>query len=63
MLDNKFNKRINFMENHTLKFDGKLRKINENFTINNIRNSDRVYIYGITDTKLNYIYNYKVILF
>ena len=23
------------MENHTLKFDGKLREINENFTINN----------------------------
>ena len=39
------------MENHTLKFDGKLREINENFTINNIRNSDSVYIYGITDTK------------
>ena len=51
MLDNKFNKKINFMENHTLKFDGILREINENFTINNIRNSDSVYIYGITDTK------------
>ena len=51
MLDNKFNKKINFIENHTLKFDGKLREINENFTINNIRNSDSVYIYRITDTK------------
>ena len=27
MLDNKSNKKINFMENHTLKFDGKLMKI------------------------------------
>ena len=44
-------KKINLMENHTLKFDGKLREINENFTINNIRNSDSAYIYGITHTK------------
>ena len=38
MLDNKFTKKINFMENHTLTFDGKLKEINEDFTINNIRN-------------------------
>ena len=47
MLDNKFTKKINFMENHTLTFDGKLKEINENFAINNIRNSDSVFIYGI----------------
>ena len=46
MLDNKFTKK-NFMENHTLKFDGKLKEINEDFAINNIRNSDSVFIYGI----------------
>ena len=26
------------MENHTLTFDGKLKEINEDFAINNIRN-------------------------
>ena len=51
MLDNKVNKKINFMENHTLIFDGKLKEINEDFTINNIRNSDSVFIYGILNTK------------
>ena len=50
MLDNKFTKKINFMENHTLTFDGKLKEINEDFTINNIRNSDSVFIYGILNT-------------
>ena len=51
MLDNKFTKKINFMENHTLTFDGKLKEINEDLAINNIRNSDRVFIYGILNTK------------
>ena len=49
MLDNKFTKKINFMENHTVTFDGKLKEINEDFAINNIRNSDSVFIYGILD--------------
>ena len=51
MLDNKFTKKLNFMENHTLTFDGKLKEINEDFAINNIRNSDSVFIYGILNTK------------
>ena len=51
MLDNKFTKKINFMENHTLTFDRKLKEINEDFAINNIRNSDSVFIYGILNTK------------
>ena len=51
MLDNKFTKKINFMENHTLTFDGKFKEINEDFAINNIRNSDSVFIYGILNTK------------
>ena len=50
MLDNKFTKKINFMENHTLTFDGKLKEINEDFAINNIRNSDSVFVYGILNT-------------
>ena len=55
MLDNKFTKKINFMENHTLIFDGKLKEINEDFAINNIRNSDSVFIYRILNTKKNRI--------
>ena len=51
ILDNKFTKKINFMENQTLIFDGKLKEINEDFAINNIRNSDSVFIYGILNTK------------
>ena len=47
MLDNKFTKKINFMENYTFTFDGKLKEFNEDFAINNIRNSDSVFIYGI----------------
>ena len=39
------------MENHTLTFDGKLKESNEDFAINNIRNSDSVFIYGILNTK------------
>ena len=51
MLDNKFTKKINFMENHTIIFDEKLKEINENFTINNIRNSDSVFIMGNLNNK------------
>ena len=50
MLDNKFTKKINFMENHTVTFDGKLKEVNEDFSINNTRNSDSVFIYGILNT-------------
>ena len=39
------------MENHTLKFDGKLKEINKDFAINNIRNSDSVYIHGISNIR------------
>ena len=35
------------MENHTLIFEGKLKEINEDFAINNIRNSDSVFVMGI----------------
>ena len=51
MLDNKFTKKINFMENHALIFDGKLIEINEDFAINNIRNSHSVFIMGILSNK------------
>ena len=51
MLNNKFTKKINFMKNHTLIFDGKLKEINEDFAINNIINSDSVFIMGILNSK------------
>ena len=39
------------MENHALIFDGKLKEINEDFAISNIRNSDSVFIMGILNSK------------
>ena len=39
------------MESHTVIFDGKLKEINEDFAINNIRNFDSVFIYGILKNK------------
>ena len=39
------------MENHTVIFDGKLEEINEDFAINNITNSDSVFIMGILNNK------------
>ena len=51
MLANKFTKKINFMQNHTVIFDGKLKEINEDFAINNIRNPDSVFIYGILNSR------------
>ena len=50
LLNNGYIKTINFLENHTRIFDEKLTTINENFYINNVRNADSVYIYGILDT-------------
>ena len=50
LLNNGYTKSINFLENHTRIFDDKLTTINENFYINNVRNADSVYIYGILDS-------------
>ena len=50
LLNNGYTKTINFLENHTRIFDDKLTTINENFYINNVRNADSVYIYGILDS-------------
>ena len=50
MLDDGYTKSINFLENHTRVFDEKLSTVNENFYINNIRNADIAYIYGILDS-------------
>ena len=50
LLNDGYIKTINFLENHTRIFDEKSSKIKENFYINNIRNCDSVYIYGILDS-------------
>ena len=50
LLNDGYVKSINFLENHARIFDEKLSTVNENFYINNIRNADSVYIYGILDS-------------
>ena len=50
LLNNGYIKTINFLENHTQIFDDKMSTINKNFYINNVRNADSVYIYGILDS-------------
>ena len=40
-------KKINFMENHVKTFNVKMNGFNENFDIENISNSDSVFIYAI----------------
>ena len=50
ILNNGYMKTINFLENHTRIFDDKISTVNENFYINNVRNADSVYIYGILDS-------------
>ena len=50
LLNDGYTKTINFLENHTRIFDEKMTTINENFYINNVRNADSVYIYGILDS-------------
>ena len=50
LLNDGYMKTINFLENHIQIFDDKITTINENFNINNVRNADSVYIYGILDT-------------
>ena len=50
LLNDGYIKSINFYENHTRIFDEKLSTVNENFYINNVRNADSVYIYGILDS-------------
>ena len=51
MLNNGYEKKINFMEDHVKIFDEKINGIDENFHINNVSKSDSVFIYGITDTR------------
>ena len=50
MLDSGYTKNINFLECHTRIFNDKMSEINENFYVNNVRNCDSVYMYGILNT-------------
>ena len=50
MLNDGYSKTINFLECHTRVFNDKMSEINENFYVNNVRNCDSVYMYGILST-------------
>ena len=56
-LDNGFIKTINFLENHVKIFNDKFNINRQDFYLNDVRNGDSLYIYGILDankTRLNY---------
>ena len=48
-LDNGYIKTINFLENHVKIFNDKFNIVRQDFYVNNIRNGDSIYIYGILD--------------
>ena len=48
-LNNGFIKKVNFLENHVKIFNGKFNINRQDFYVNNIRNSDSIFIYGILD--------------
>ena len=47
MMNDGYTKSINFLENHVKIFNNKMSEIDENFHINNVKNAESVYIYGI----------------
>ena len=56
-LDNGYIKTINFLENHVKIFNDKFNINRQDFYLNNVRNGDSIYIYGVLDankTGLNY---------
>ena len=61
-LDNGYIKTINFLENHVKIFNDKFNINRQDFYLNNIRNRDSIFIYGILDankTGLNYMPSVK----
>ena len=50
-LDNGYIKTVNFIENHVKIFNDKFNINRQDFYLNNVRNADSVYIYGILDAK------------
>ena len=56
-LDNEYIKTINFLKNHVKIFNDKFNINRRDFYLNNVRNGDSIFIYGILDankTGLNY---------
>ena len=56
-LDDGYIETINFLENHVKIFNDKFNINSQDFYLNNVRNGDSIYIYGILDankTGLNY---------
>ena len=57
MLKNNYVKKINFLENYTNIYNDRLNILENNFHLNNVRNADSVFIYGISKIRkvgLNY---------
>ena len=52
-LDNGYIKTINFLENHAKIFNDKFNIVKQDFYVNNVRNGDSIYIYGILDANKN----------
>ena len=50
MMNDGYTKSINFLENHVRIFNHKMSEIEENFYINNARNTESIYMNGILDT-------------
>ena len=46
-LDNGFIKKVNFLENHVKIFNDKFNIVRQDFYVNNVRNGDSIYLYGI----------------
>ena len=51
MLNNGYERKINFMENHVKTYDIKMNGVDENSNINNVSKSDSVFIFGIDDNR------------
>ena len=63
-LDNGYIKTINFLENHVKIFNDKFNINRQDFYLNNVRNRDSIYIYGILDAnKTGLIYDMPSVKF
>ena len=51
MLDNGYTKKINFLENNVRNFTN-IANGNQDFNINNVRNCNSLYFYGILNTRI-----------
>ena len=49
MLNNGFTKKVNFLENHVEIFNDKFDINRQDFYVNNVRNADSIFLYGILD--------------